>query len=100
MTKMHPFHSTPLHCIPSIHSIPLHCIALHHHTYSTKIHSTPFHWHHCTCAMDYPTIQVPLFAEPMGCPLDARWAERADRTACGSVDQADTDASSRSQPKV
>ena len=21
MTKMHPFHSTPLHCIPSIHSI-------------------------------------------------------------------------------
>ena len=26
-----------------IHSIPLHCIAFHHHTYSTKIHSTPFH---------------------------------------------------------
>ena len=35
MTKMHPLHSTPLHCIPSIHSIPLHCIAFHHHTYST-----------------------------------------------------------------
>ena len=43
MTKIHPLHSTPLHCIPSIHSIALHCIAFHHHTYSTKIHSTPFH---------------------------------------------------------
>ena len=25
-SKMHPFHSTPLPCIPSIHSIALHCI--------------------------------------------------------------------------
>ena len=38
MTKMHPFHSTPLHCIPStpFHCTPLQCIPSIH-----RLHSTP-----------------------------------------------------------
>ena len=44
MLKMHPFHSIPLHCIPStpFHCTPLQCIPSIHRLHSTPLKSTPF----------------------------------------------------------
>ena len=59
MIKMHPFHSTPLHCIPSIHSIALHCIAFHHHTYSIDAEKPSAEG---TSDLDVGSIQIPVKA--------------------------------------